>query len=79
MIHAARIEHSERLRRVLALLADGAWHSTLDVVLGANVCAVNSCIAELRANGYEVVCSRVGRERFEYRWAGARLAPGALS
>lgn len=67
MMHAARIEASERLQRVLKLLEDGQWHSTLDVVIGAGVCAVNSCIAELRANGYAIACRRVGRERFEYR------------
>lgn len=64
---AARLEKSERLKRVLALLKDGRWHSTLDIVMGAGVCAVNSCIAELRANGIPVACRRVGRERFEYR------------
>lgn len=66
-MHAARLESSERLQRVAALLADGRWHSTLDIVIGAGVCAVNSCIAELRANGYTIACRRVGRERFEYR------------
>jgi hypothetical protein len=70
-MHAARIEHSERLQRVLALLSDGAWHSTLDVVFAARVCAVNSCIAELRANGVRVDCRRIGKDRFEYRLAAA--------
>ncbi|MCX8017381.1 MAG: hypothetical protein N2690_05725 [Rhodocyclaceae bacterium] len=69
-MHAARIERSARLQRVLRLLADGRWHSTLDIVNGAGVCAVNSCIAELRANGYAVACRRVGQERFEYRLEG---------
>jgi len=67
MMHAARLEASERLKRVLTLLKDGQWHSTLDIVMGAGVCAVNSCVAELRANGFRVECRRVGRERFEYR------------
>lgn len=67
MMHAAMVEASERLQRVLRLLEDGQWHSTLDVMIGAGVCAVNSCIAELRANGYAIACRRVGRERFEYR------------
>ncbi|TCS69747.1 hypothetical protein EDC61_11947 [Sulfuritortus calidifontis] len=67
---AARIEKSDRLQRVLALLEDRAWHSTLDIVIGAGVCAVNSCIAELRANGFPIACRRVGRERFEYRLEG---------
>lgn len=66
-MHAARVERSERLKRVLELLADGAWHSTLDIVRNAGVCAVNSCVAELRANGCTIICRRVGKERFEYR------------
>lgn len=66
-MHAARLEKSERLQRVAALLEDGRWHSTLDIVIGAGVCAVNSCVAELRANGFDIACRRVGRDRFEYR------------
>jgi len=69
-MHAARLEQSARLQRVLALLADGAEYSTLDIIIGAGVCAVNSCVAELRANGYDVRCRRIGRERFVYRLAG---------
>lgn len=70
MMHAASLEKSDRLKRVHALLSDGRWHSTLDIVIGAGVCAVNSCIAELRANGLRIECRRVGRERYEYRLMG---------
>lgn len=66
-MHAAKIDNSPRLQRVADLLADGEWHSTLDIIIGAGVCAVNSCVAELRANGYPIACRRVGKERFEYR------------
>lgn len=66
-LHAAQLANSPRLQRVLKVLADGGWHSTLDLVIGAGVCAVNSCISELRANGIGIACRRVGRERFEYR------------
>ncbi|MCX8017056.1 MAG: hypothetical protein N2690_04020 [Rhodocyclaceae bacterium] len=59
-MHAARIETSPRLRRVLELLSDGRAKTTLEIVAGAGVCAVNSCIAELRANGYPVRCWREG-------------------
>jgi biotin operon repressor len=34
---------------------------------GANVCAVNSCVAELRENGYQIECKQHGHERFVYR------------
>jgi len=57
---SARLEHSARLKRVAALLADGRDYSTLDIVIGASVCAVNSCIAELRANGLRIACRRAG-------------------
>lgn len=66
-MRAARIERSARLQRVAELLSDGRWYSTLDIIVGAGVCAVNSCIAELRVNGLAIECRRVGKERFEYR------------
>ena len=59
-MHAARLARSPRLQAVLAALSDGAERSTLDLVHEAGVCAVNSCIAELRANGYAITC-RVGK------------------
>lgn len=57
-MHSARIDHSSRLQRVDRLLADGREYSTMDIVMGARVCAVNSCIAELRANGRQINCRR---------------------
>jgi hypothetical protein len=65
-IHFARIENSDRLRRVLAVLSDRQPHSTMEIVQAAEVCAVNSAIAELRMNGIRIECRQVGRERFEY-------------
>lgn len=59
-MHAARLGHSERLRRVRALLADGVPRSTREIIHGAGVCAVNSIVAELRHNGVPVACQRVG-------------------
>lgn len=57
---AASIARSARLQRVADLLADGRDHTTLDIVQGAGVCAVNSAIAELRWNGYSIECRRAG-------------------
>jgi len=65
-MHFARIEASPRLQRVAALLADGKERSTLDIAIGAKVCAVNSTIAELRANGLDIACRRQG-DRWLYR------------
>ncbi len=59
-MHSARIESSPRLQRVAALLADGCEYTTLEIVQAAQVCAVNSIVAELRANGLDIRCRRVG-------------------
>jgi hypothetical protein len=57
-MHAARIEKSGRLRRVLELLrekrSEGA--TTRDIIDVAHVCAVNSIVSELRANGFRIEC-----------------------
>ncbi len=60
MLKAARLQTSDRLKRVDDLLSDGHEYSTLEIALNARVCAVNSCIAELRANGRPIHCRRVG-------------------
>ncbi len=59
-MHYARLEKSDRLKRVKELLQDGRQHSTLDVVRNACVCAVNSAVSELRANGLDISCKRKG-------------------
>ncbi|MBI4714425.1 MAG: hypothetical protein HY760_00500 [Nitrospirae bacterium] len=66
-MHRARVETSPRLQRVLNLLWDGRHRTTREIVLEADVCAVNSIIAELRANGFNIVCTAVGIGKFEYR------------
>ena len=63
---AARLETSARLQRVHDMLADGQVYTTLDIVIAAGVCAVNSCVAELRANGADIACWR-DRDTWYYR------------
>lgn len=58
MMHAAKLSTSERLQRVKTFLSDRKPHSTLEIVRKARVCAVNSIIAELRANGADIHCER---------------------
>ena len=58
-MHAARLDRSDRLRRVLDVLEDGQEHSTLDLVMLARVCAVNSIVSELRMNGCFIACRQV--------------------
>lgn len=65
---------SKRLQRVAKYLSDGQEHTTLDIVSGAQVCAVNSIIAELRANGHEIKCQRRG-DRWFYRMQKITLQP----
>jgi len=59
-MNAARIDNSPRLQRVDKLLATGQKLTTLDIINQAQVCAVNSCVAELRANGRDIKCWREG-------------------
>jgi len=74
MMHAAKLENSPRLQRVLDVLMTGRDLTTLDIVVEAGVCAVNSCIAELRANGYDIRCWREG-DVWLYRLEG-EYGPG---
>lgn len=55
---AANLMYYDRLQRVLAVLMDKKRHSTRDLIRKANVCAVNSIISELRANGVQIECKR---------------------
>ena len=68
-MHAANVSTSPRLQRVLGFLSDGGEHSTLEIITGAQVCAVNSCVAELRDNGYDITCRQAdGGSRGERVW-----------
>jgi hypothetical protein len=59
-IHAAK--KSPRLKRVLACLR--RWKNyggvtTRQLIKWAGVCAVNSCVSELRAHGHKIKCNRI--------------------
>jgi len=69
-IHRARLARSPRLQRVLKLLSDGRAHTTWEIIIQARVCAVNSCVAELRANGIPVTCQQIGDRVFAYQLGG---------
>ena len=61
-MHAAKLERSPRLQRVYKYLRRASdWRSTRDIVYGADVMAVNSCVSELRANGIGVDCEPRGK------------------
>lgn len=61
-MHAAQLSKSARLKRVLKALTEadkkGEALSTMQIIEQAKVCAVNSIVAELRANGYPISCKR---------------------
>lgn len=56
--HYAKYEKSVRLQRMVEFLLDGRKHTTLEIILGADICAVNSAAAELRVNGFDIQCDQ---------------------
>lgn len=74
-IHAARLDHSPRLQRLLAVFRanPGVWLTTLDLISRARICAVNSAVDELRENGFRIPSrreSRDGEPVWSYRLEG---------
>ena len=73
-IHYASLATSGRLQRLLVYLTGKDWVSTMDIVSGAGICAVNSAVSELRRNGIRVDCqmmhySETGARVYKYRLA----------
>lgn len=66
-MHYAKVENSPRLQRVRDVLFDGQEHSTRDIMEKAHVCAVNSCITELRRNGFQIPKPRIEGNVFYYK------------
>jgi hypothetical protein len=73
-MRAAKLDRSARLQRVQELLNTGQEYSTMEIVLQANVMAVNSAIAELRENGVDIHCHRRGD--YWYYKANSKKAEG---
>ena len=53
-MHYANLKKSKRLQRVYRLLSNKKKYSTRDIIIKANVCAVNSAVSELRRNGVDI-------------------------
>lgn len=68
-MHSARLSSSDRLKRVADVLGDGQPHTTLEIIKAAGVCAVNSCVSELRRNGYTISCNRLSKDVWVYQMA----------
>lgn len=84
-IHAAKLEASPRLQRVLAFLKarGSAGATTREIVVECDVCAVNSIIDELRENGVLIACRAAGRTQdganvYRYSLEPARPVQGQL-
>lgn len=67
-MHAAKLEDSPRLQRVLNYLRYHGVRTTMEIALGCHVCAVNSIIAELRENGFIIDCQAVKGQRGVYQY-----------
>ena len=77
MMRAASLDRSPRLQRVHALLSDGVERSTLEIIAKARVCAVNSCVAELRVNGCRIACRQEVDATGQRRWFYRMILPAA--
>lgn len=69
MRHAS-LDTSDRLQRALKVLQEAQGRvSTRSLMRKANICAVNSVVAELRENGAVILCEQEvknGERRFYY-------------
>ena len=70
--HGGNIQTSERLQLAQALLADGRWHTTLEVARAARTEAAGSTIGDLRKIGLDVETryageSAEGRKMYQFR------------
>jgi hypothetical protein len=70
MMHAAKIDDSPRLQKVRDFLRRKGSATTREISKACDVYAVNSIIAELRANGFSVACNAVKGQRgvYLYTW-----------
>lgn len=57
-MNAAKLKQSGRLKAVDSFLSDRKPHSTRDIIRATGMCAINSIISELRANGRKINCRR---------------------
>jgi hypothetical protein len=59
-MHSAKLDSSIRLQRVLKVLQRGGKWTTRDIIRKARVCAVSACVSEIRDQGIQIECQRVG-------------------
>lgn len=54
--HAAKIENSDRLKKLLRVLDSGEEFTTAELQTITNSMAIHSDVHELRQNGYKINC-----------------------
>lgn len=68
---------------ILAVLADGEWHTVADIHRRAGFSRLNSRVSELRDRGHHIECDRVAAERasdaYRYRLRGSLDETSAIS
>jgi len=67
-MHAANIDDSPRLQKVRDFLRRNGGATTREISKACDVYAINSIVAELRANGFTVNCNPVKGQRGVYRY-----------
>ena len=55
-IHYADYAKSARLQRLITYMIDGKVKTTLEIIQGADICAVNSAVCEVREQGFNLEC-----------------------
>ena len=61
-MHHAKIETSDRLQTLLALLSQGGWWTTKELMRETGSVAQATDISELRSNGFDVESRRLKSE-----------------
>ena len=73
-MHAARLENSVPLQKLLAHLLDGQEHTTADIGQTTGIEAVGSRVGELRRNGFTIKCFYdKGLRAYAYKLIGRTL------
>lgn len=74
-MHAARLESSQYLQKMLRLFQRGGEYSTRQIAEHIGSVCGSTRIGELRRNGFDIVRRQVGQVHY-YRLAGVSHGPG---
>lgn len=60
-MHAAKLDRSKRLQRIMKVLSDHKPHSSMELIRRAKTVAIGTDISEIRRNKRNVKCKREGK------------------